>query len=140
MTTSRRRLVAVGLLMAGLALAVGTPFRIAQVAPDLEGYLLHPSVLGVQSVPYLLCAALWLPRRSAAASWGAFVFAVLLLGTAIVAYTPMLWAPGERGGDMISLTFVAVSGISALVLVVGSVVAVIAGKVWAMVRPSRVEP
>ena len=139
MTTPRRRLLAVGLLLGGLALAVGTPFRIAQAAPDLAGYLIHPSVLGVQAVPYLLCAALWLFRGNPASSWGALVFAALLFVTAIIAYAPMLWAPGARGGDMISLTFVAVSGISTLALVIGSVLAALAGKVWAAVRRPSTE-
>ena len=139
MTLSRRRLLAIGLLLGGLALAVGTPFRIAQVETDLAGYLLHPSVLGVQSVPYLLCAALWLFRRNPAASWGALVFAAILFVTAVIAYAPMLWSPGARGGDMIGLTFVAVSGVSTLALVIGSVLAALAGKVWAAVRRPSTE-
>jgi len=59
--------------------------------------------------------------------------------SAVVVYTPRLWAPAARGGDMISLTFVAVSGISALALVIGSRVAVSAGKVWTTVRRPRVD-
>ena len=106
--TPRKR-TAAGLLLAGLVLAVGTPSYVAYAAPDLAGYLLHPGLLVWQPVPYMLCAVLWLPWRAPeAATVAVFLGGILLLAGAII-YGPMLWAPRAMGGDMIALSFLAIT-------------------------------
>ena len=70
---------AVGLLLAGLVLGVGTPSYVAYAAPDLAGYLLHPAIFLGQLVPYMLCAGLWLPWRAPEAATTAVILSGLLL-------------------------------------------------------------
>jgi hypothetical protein len=114
---------AVGLLLAGIVLAVGTPSYVAHAAPDLAGYLLHPALLLGQLVPYLLCAGLWLPWRVPEAATMAVILSGLLLLAGAITYGPMLWAPRARGGDMIGVTFVAISVGTTAGVVLGSGVA-----------------
>jgi hypothetical protein len=114
---------AVGLLLGGAVLAVGTPVYVAYAVPSLAGYLLHPTILLLQLAPYLLCAALWLPWRAPRAASTALTLSALLLLVALVLYLPMLWAPGARGGDMIALAFAAISAATTVGLLFGSAVA-----------------
>jgi hypothetical protein len=116
---------ATGLLLAGLGLAVGTPLFLAFSAPDLAGYLLHPAILLGQTVPYVVCACVWLPRRAPAAAKSAVVLATLLLLAALVLYPPMLATPGARGGDMIGMAFIAISAVTTGAVLVGSAVALL---------------
>jgi hypothetical protein len=64
------RRLAAALLLAGAVLAVGTPGYVARASPNLAAYLLHPALFLGQLVPFLLCAALWLPWRAPAAAAG----------------------------------------------------------------------
>lgn len=122
-----RRLAAV-LLLAGGVLAVGTPVWIAYASPDMAGYLLHPQILLWQAMPYVLCAALWLPWKSRPAARAAGILSAVLLLVSMVLHLPMWLAPGSQGGDMIGLTFVAVSlGTTACVLVGSAIGAVAIG-------------
>lgn len=106
---TRIKRYAVSFLLAGLVLAVGTPSYVAYAAPDLAGYLLHPTIFLGQLVPYVLCAGLWLPWRAPEAATTAVILSGLLLLAGAIIYGPMLWAPRARGGDMIGLAFVALS-------------------------------
>lgn len=117
---SHPRRSAIGLLLVGLVLALGTPITIALAAPHLAGYLLHPTILVGQAVPYVLCGVLWLPWRAPTAAMSAFLFAALMLLAAVVLYLPMLWAPGANGGDMIGLAFLMISAVTTAVLLLGS--------------------
>lgn len=119
------RLLAAGLLLLGLGLAVGTPGYIARAAPRLSGYLIHPEIFLWQAAPYLLCAALWLPWRAPAAQRTAVVLSGLLLLTACLVYVPMLLDAGSSGGDMAGLSFVLVSVVTTIVLLVVSGLVVI---------------
>ena len=116
-------------------MALGAPAYVAYAAPDLAGYLLHPGIVAVEVLPYLLCAVLWLPWRAPDVRRVAVLLsALLLLGTGIV-HAPMLWEPGRRGGDMIGLAFVAISLGLTSALLIGSGVAVL----WLWYR-RRTEP
>src|SRR5215813_7497652 len=75
MTHAKR--FAVGLLLAGLLLAAGTPVYVAHAASHLSVYLLHPVILLGQAVPYVVCAALWLPWRSPTAAAPALILAAV---------------------------------------------------------------
>lgn len=123
---TRPKRYAVGLLLCGAVLAVGTPVYVAYAEPGLKGYLLHPAILLVQLAPYLLCAVLWLPWRKPRAASTALTLAALLLLVAVLLYLPMLWAPGARGGDMIGLAFAAISAATTVGLLLGSAVALAA--------------
>lgn len=116
---------AIWLLAAGVVLALGTPLYLAYAAPHLSVYLLNPVILVGQTVPYVLCAGLWLPWRARSAATAALVLAALLLLGAVVLYLPMLWAPGTRGGDMIGFGFIAISIVTTGALLFGSAVAAV---------------
>ena len=111
------------LLSGGALIAVATPAYVAYAAPDLAGYLLHPAIFLIQLLPYMVCAGLWLPRRTPAAATTAVIMSASLLLAAVAMYGPMVWAPESRGGDMIALAFVAIS--------LGTTVAVLAGSALA---------
>jgi hypothetical protein len=122
-----RRLAAV-LLLAGGVLALGTPVWIAYASPDLSGSLLNPQILLWQAMPYVLCAALWLPWTSRPAARAACILSAVLLLLSMVLHVPMWLAAGSQGGDMIGLAFVAVSlGTTACVLVGSAIGAVVIG-------------
>jgi hypothetical protein len=118
-----RRSHTVGLLAAGLLLAVGTPIYLARVAPYLSGYLLNTAVLFGQAVPYLVCAALWLPHRSQAATKAGAAIAALLLLAALITYVPKLLAAEKTGGDMIGLAYILISAFTTAGVLIASAVA-----------------
>jgi hypothetical protein len=134
---TRPKRYAVGLLLCGVVLAVGTPVYVAYAQPGLKGYLLHPINLLLQVAPYLLCAVLWLPRRAPKAANTALTLSALLLLIAVVLYLPMLWAPGAQGGDMIALAFGAISAASTAVLLFGSALALLVPWLRTRNRPGR---
>ena len=70
---------------------------------------MHPAITVVQTLPYVLCATLWLPWRVPEAATAAVVLAALLLVASLLVYTPMLLDPQALSGDMIGLAFVAIS-------------------------------
>ena len=101
-TTKRRTLY---FLLGGLLLSIGTPAYLGLARPGMAGYLLNPVVFAAQSLPYLLAAGLWLPRRSARASTIGQVLAGLLLLVASLLYIPMITGLWATGGDMVALGF-----------------------------------
>jgi hypothetical protein len=105
----RPRQLAAGLLVAGAALAAGTPGYVAHAAPNLAGYLLRPALFLAQLAPFLLCAALWLPWRAPASAAASVILAALLLLASLIVYGPMLSSPAAHGRDMIGLAYVAIS-------------------------------
>jgi hypothetical protein len=122
----RARRVTAGLLLAGLFVAEITPWYLVHVRPVLAGYLLHPAIFLIQAVPYVVCAALWLPWRSEAAGRAAVVVSSLVLATALVAHLPMLVGARHMGGDMIGLAFVGTAAATSVVVLAASVVAAVA--------------
>ena len=129
------RRLAAALLLGGAVLSVGTPGYVAHAAPNLAAYLLHPALFLGQLVPYLLCAALWLPWRAPAPAATAAILAGLLLLASVILYGPMLWSPAAHGGDMIGLAFVAISvGMTAGLLVASAVAWLV---LWMRLRAAR---
>lgn len=116
---SRRRIL--GLLVAALLLAVGTPAYLALSGAGAN--LLHPEIFAVQTTPYLLAAVLWLPVRSAPSLTAGQWVAGLLLLTAAVLYLPMVTALVPMGGDMVGLAFTFTTGITLVVLAAATVIA-----------------
>ena len=99
-----------GLLTGALVLAVATPSYLVYSRPSVAGYLLHPSVFAFQALPYGVAAVLWVPSWSWRSDKASVILAALLVATSLVAYIPVLWAPGQWGGDMIAVGFLAMSG------------------------------
>jgi hypothetical protein len=130
MTRSKRYVV--GFLLAGFALALGTPLDLVRRAPHLSGYLLHPLILAGQTVPYLVCAALWLPWKARDAESTALILAAILLLAALVLYLPMLLARAP-GGDMVGLAFILISTVTTGAILLGSAIAGLV--LWLRVRP-----
>jgi len=132
-----RRYVAV-LLIAGLVLAVGTPLQVARATPHLTAYLMHPVILLLQTIPYVVCAAIWLPWSGRSAALSALALASLLFLAALVIYLPALLAPGKRGGDMIGLWYVLTSVTLTAGVLAGSALAGLI--LWLRVRARQREP
>lgn len=130
MTRSKRYVV--GLLLAGFVLALGTPLDLVRRAPYLSGYLLHPLILVGQTVPYLVCAALWLPWKARDAETAALILAAILLLAALVLYLPMLLARAP-GGDMVGLAFILISTVTTGAILLGSAIAGLV--LWLRGRP-----
>lgn len=131
--TSRKRW-AVFLLLAGLVVSVGAPVYVSYRVPYLAGYLMHPLVLASQALPFLLCAALWLPWRTRAAEAPALVISAFALLASGAFHLPNLVLPGRLGGDMVGLAFVAVSGGLTLAVLAASALAGLL--LWARSRRS----
>lgn len=113
----RRRILS--FLLGGLACAIGTPAYLAHAHPHLRFYLLQPMIFGVQSLPYVVAAALWLPWRSPQASRLGHVLAGILFLAAVLLYVPMLTGLWPTGGDMVGLAFFLIAiGTIASILVV----------------------
>jgi hypothetical protein len=117
--TPQKRVAAVFLLV-GLLLSVGTPLWLSYRIEFLATYLMHPAVLAMQAVPYLLCAGLWLPWKARETGAPALVLSGLLLLGSAVFNLPMVVEPGRAAGDMISLAFMGVTLGATLVLLAGS--------------------
>lgn len=109
---------AASFLAGACLLAVGTPWLLARFRPSLAAYLLHPAVFLIQGIPYGLAAALLLPAWGWRSDKLSAILAGLLLAVSIAMYIPVLSAPGQWGGDMIALAFLAMSGGTMAVLVV----------------------
>jgi len=118
---NRRRTV--GLLLAGLLLAVGTPGLVGLVRPGVRFYLLQPPILLWQAIPYLLAGALWLPFRSPPGTTIGRRLAGLLLLTAGLLHVPMLIGIFPLGGDMVGMVFVYATILTTLAIVVTTLIA-----------------
>jgi hypothetical protein len=132
----RSKRYATGFLLAGLLLALGTPVYLSHIAPGLSVYLMHPAILVGQASPYVVCAAIWLPWRSPMAAAPRLILAALLLVAAFIIYVPMLWASGQRGGDMIGLFYSIVSLVTTAGVLLGSATAGLI--LWLRLRARRV--
>ena len=115
---------------------MGTPVYLAHAAPHLSIYLRHPVILLGQAVPYVVCAAIWLPRRAPTAAVSGLILAALLFLAALVLYLPMLVAPGKHGGDMIGLAFILIALDTTAGVVLGSAIAGLV--LWLRFRARRV--
>lgn len=125
----------VALLAAGLVLAVGTPAFLGYTAQHLEaGQLRRHELWAWQTLPYLACAALWLPWRSASVEHAGRVVAAILLAVSVALYVPMLLHPAWLAGDMVGLAFFAVT-----LAFMGGVIAVSA-IAWVVLRLRRPRP
>lgn len=103
-----RKRYAVYALSGGLVLAVGTPFYVDYaVCGGKLGYVHYlGSTLFRQSMPYLLCAGLWLPWRARETTTVGIVLSWLLFTITIVLYLPELQA---KGCDFREIFFGAIS-------------------------------
>jgi hypothetical protein len=119
---SRSRGVAAAYLAVGLIVAVGTPVVVGLASPSLAGYVMHPPLIVFQATPWLLCAALWLPRRGPTSARIALVLSTVMLVGALVLYLPVLWSLETMGGDMIGLYFAGASYGTTAFVVLGSFV------------------
>ena len=131
MTRLKRR--AAVMLTGALALAVLTPAYIATALPDSATYHRNISVFAMQVVPYVVCAAIWLPSRDPSAPIIAWGLSVLLFAVACVLYVPNLVRP-RSSGDMVGLWYLIVCGVTTLAVVVISVIAFITVAIRRRVR------
>jgi len=131
-----RKRYAAAFLLAGLTLALATPLLLGRAESHLGPYLLQWELFLCQTVPYLLCAALWLPWRGPLAAQAAPVVAGLLLLAAAIVYLPMLLAPRLLGGDMVGLLFLLISVVTTAGVIVVSVLAVIITRLRKQLRAS----
>ena len=92
-------------LVAALVLAVLTPLYVAWAAPMEAVYHRSGMVLLLQAIPYIVCAALWLPARSARAMKVFLRLAMVLFLVACVLNGPWLVRPGPAG-DMVGLGYI----------------------------------
>jgi len=131
-----RKRYAAAFLLGGLTLALATPLYLGYAESHLAPYLLQWELFLCQAVPYLVCAALWLPWRAPLAVQAAPVLGGLLLLAAAIVYLPMLLAPRLLGGDMVGLLFLLISVVTTAGLIVASVLAVIVTRLRRHLRES----
>ena len=124
MASTAARLRSLALILAGLALAVGTPAFLAFTYPGIRGYLAHAILFAAQALPYLLAALLWLPRFLRLSSASIQALAVLLFLSAAALYVPMLTGLVPMGGDMVGLAFMVTAAGTIVGVVMATVVAV----------------
>jgi uncharacterized membrane protein len=130
--TKRRTLY---FLVGGLLLALGTPAYLALARPGLKNYLLQPSILAAQALPYLVAAGLWLPWPSPRVTTIGQVLAGLLFLVAVLLYVPMLTGLWATGGDMVGLAFILIAAATTLSLLVVTLIAF--GILWLRHRGLR---
>jgi hypothetical protein len=114
-------------LLGGIVLASGVPLYMALTVPRLNvGTLLSPVILFGQMIPYVLCAAIWLPWRGALAAWAGRLVSGILLAVSAALYLPALLNPQWLTGDMLGLAFIlVVLWMSGGVVVVSAVAAIV---------------
>jgi hypothetical protein len=135
MTTTKRKTLY--FLLGGLLLSVGTPAYLGLARPNVAFYLHQPFIFAIQSVPFLVAAALRLPWRSPRAGRIGQVLSPLLFIVVVLIYIPMLTGLWPTGGDMVGLGFILIGiGITVLVLF-GTLVAF--GTLWLRDRSSKVQ-
>jgi hypothetical protein len=93
------------LLVGGMALAESTPLCISYAVPGSAVYHRNVMVFGLQAIPYLVCAAIWLPWRSPDAGSAAYWLSLALLVVACVLYVPS-WVKPRAAGDMVGLGYI----------------------------------
>lgn len=122
---NRLQRYAAWVLLCAFALAIGTPVYLSYAGQDLASYLLHAELLVLQALPYVVCAAVWLPRRTPGAAPTALGLALALLAAGGVLYVPMLLQPEKLGGDMVGLLFLLISIATTIVLLLVSLFAIL---------------
>ena len=113
---------AAAMLIASMALALITPAYIAYAIPGSGVYHRNLMVLVTQTLPYFVCAVLWLPSRHPSAPRIVFNLATLLFAAACVLYVPSLVHP-RSGGDMVGLFYIIACLVTTLAVVVISLIA-----------------
>lgn len=121
------------MLTGALALAVLTPAYIAHALPDSAVYHRSVFVFALQVVPYVVCAAIWLPSRDPSAPIIAWGLSVLLFVVACVLYVPNLVRP-RSSGDMVGLWYMMVCAVTTLAVVVISAIALVAVAIRRRIR------
>jgi hypothetical protein len=112
--------IATSLLVTGAAIAVFTSMYLSSRYGVEIGWKDEIALSGLQALPYIMCGALWLPRRSDAAKVGALQLATALMLCALLLYVPMLVHPNSQRGDMSVLDWVLISGVEVIGVVVVS--------------------
>jgi hypothetical protein len=114
------------LLLIGLGLALISPVCVALRRPSSAFYVLQPMVFLLGSIPYVVCAAIWLPRRSAPAARFGRGLSFALLAATVIVRLPQWLDPDTMGGDMVGLWYlVEVFFATAAVLVLSAIGAVV---------------
>ena len=115
---------AAALLGAGGLFAVLTPAYLIRALPGSAVYHRSPAVFVMQAIPYLLCAALWLPSSNPRAPKVALGLSILLFAVAGVLYLPQ-WVHPRSGGDMVGLGYILACLVLTTTVLVVSIVAVV---------------
>lgn len=111
------------LLLGGLLLAVGTPVYLALARPGMRVYLLNPTIIAAQAVPYLLAAGLWLPWSPPRGGAITQALAAVLFLAAVALYVPMIAGLWTTGGDMVGLGFLLIAICTAVTLLFSTLLA-----------------
>jgi hypothetical protein len=96
------------LLLAAAVIAVASPAWLA-LADGQATYLWHPGVLVPQVVPFVVAAALWLPRGSRLADVTVWWCAATLCGLSALVTGAIVSDVLPMDGDMVALGFLAVA-------------------------------
>lgn len=115
---------AAALLVAAMALAVLTPLYISYAVPGSAVYHRNVMVFGLQAIPYLVCAAIWLPLRSAGAAKAAYWLSLALFVVACLLYLPS-WVRPRSGGDMVGLGYILICLVTTGAIVVISLFVIV---------------
>jgi hypothetical protein len=127
------------MLTGALALAVLTPAYIANALPDSAVYHRSVYVFALQALPYIVCAAIWLPLRHPSAPIIAWGLSVLLFVVACVLYVPSLVRP-RSGGDMVGLWYAIVCAATTSAVLVISVIALVTVEIRRRLRSRTSAP
>jgi hypothetical protein len=112
-------------LLGAMTLALMTPAYLIHVRPGSAVYHRNPYVFASQVIPYAVCAALWLPVRTASAAKIAFGLSTALFVAACLLYVPIFLHPELVGGDMVGLGYILVCLVTTAAVVAISIIAAI---------------
>lgn len=112
------------MLIGAFAIALLTPLYISYRIPSASVYHRSGFVLLMQTIPYAVCAAIWLPIRHPLAAKFAQRIALLLFAGACLIYLPS-WVRPRSGGDMVGLGYILACAVTTAVVVLASIVALI---------------
>ena len=125
-------------LLGGLLLAIATPAIVALTQPGARFYLLQPMIFGIQVVPYVVAAALWLPWRSPRTSRIGLLLARVLFAADLLLYLPVMTGLVPTGGDMIALGYLMLVAVTTASILVVTLAAFAVS--WAVYRSRRAAP
>ena len=112
-------------LVAALVLAVLTPLYVSWAAPSEAVYHRNGMVLLLQVIPYVVCAALWLPTGNPSAMKVFLRLSMVLFLVACALNVPWLVRPGPAG-DMVGLGYILIC------IVMTTAIVAISGIAYAM--------